>query len=113
MCLLVKSTEICFSLTGGEIEYGRTISAYQGLKTIDGRDLTVNYLRIGRIAFIYQSLDGRRLEFWDHMDKSWKPLSKRVYRSSVVRALSVARKQRAPEILKVPVPAPVSSLGGG
>ena len=43
-----------------ENEYGKTLEAYQGVQEIKGKNLSVNYLRVGRIALIYQTLDGKK-----------------------------------------------------
>ncbi len=88
-----------------ENEYGRTISAYKGKQEIKGKELTVDFLRVGRIALIYQNLNKKHLAYWDNTEKSWKKLS-RSYKSSISKALAIAKKQLAPDLLKVPVPAP-------
>ena len=91
-----------------ENDYGNSLEAYQGIETIDGKELSVNYLRVGRLAFIYQTLDGKRQAYWDHKNKEWKPLSSR-YRRDVENGLKIARNQQAPDLLTVPIPAPVKT----
>ncbi|HKE96239.1 MAG TPA: DUF3450 domain-containing protein, partial [Povalibacter sp.] len=51
-----------------EMEYGRTIEAYQGKVG----DKTVDFLRAGRIALMYQTLDGKETGYWDAASRSWK-----------------------------------------
>lgn len=87
-----------------ENEYGRTISAYKGLQTIKDRKITVDFLRIGRVSLMYQSLDNKHRAYWDDTKKEWIHLP-RAYKKSLSNGLLVARKQLAPELLKVPVPA--------
>ncbi len=89
-----------------ESEYGRTLEAYQGIQDIENKTLSVNYLRMGRIALIYQSLDGTRQAYWNKDKKVWVSLSSR-YGRAVEAGLKVARKQQAPSLLTVPVPAPI------
>ncbi|CAE7314307.1 exbD2 [Symbiodinium pilosum] len=75
-----------------EAEYGRSIEAYEGSLTLDGRDLTVDFLRVGRLALYYISLDGSEAGLWDPAEKQWHDLDEE-YLSLLDFALRVARKQ--------------------
>jgi septal ring factor EnvC (AmiA/AmiB activator) len=88
-----------------ETEYGRTIQAYRGTLEPANRARTVDFLRIGRLALIYRSLDGSDSGIWDQKSRSWQRLPDD-YQSSLSRGFRVARKQMAPELLKLPVCAP-------
>jgi hypothetical protein len=83
-----------------EIEYGRTIEAYQGKVG----DKTVDFLRAGRVALLYQSLDGKETGYWDADGKKWVQDSS--YESAIESGLKVAKKQAAPDFIVVPVHAP-------
>jgi seryl-tRNA synthetase len=85
-----------------ENDYGRTIEAYRSVVVKDGKDLTVDFLRVGRLSFIYQTLDGANQAIWNHQKKEWLELGSD-YRRPVREALRVARKQTAPDILSLPV----------
>lgn len=91
-----------------ENEYGRTIEAYRGLQTVDGKELTVDFLRVGRVSLVYQTLDGETQGYWDQKERKWKELSSS-YRKPILQGLKMARKQSAPELLEMPVPAPVEA----
>ncbi|RMD86054.1 MAG: DUF3450 domain-containing protein [Candidatus Dadabacteria bacterium] len=88
-----------------ENEYGRTIEAYRGTMELDGQERTVDFLRIGRIALIYQTLDGERAGVWDQSSRQWIALPAS-YRGAIREGLRIARKQAAPDLIEVPVPAP-------
>lgn len=88
-----------------ENEYGRTIEAYRGLQTVDGKELTVDFLRVGRISLTYQTLDGKQQGYWNQKERKWEPLSSS-YRKSIQEGLKMARKQAAPNLMTLPVPAP-------
>lgn len=83
-----------------EMEYGRTIEAYQGKVG----DKTVDFLRAGRIALMYQTLDGKQTGYWDVASKSWKQDND--YQDGIRAGLKVAKKQAAPDFIAVAVPAP-------
>ncbi len=88
-----------------ETEYGRTIEVYQGKLDAAGRTRTVDFLRIGRLALIYRSLDRSEAGIWNQKQRSWQSLSDD-YHSSLNRGFRIAKKQVAPDLLKLLVPAP-------
>lgn len=87
-----------------ETEFGRTIEAYRGTIDLEGRETTVDFLRFGRIALVYQSLDETESGAWNQMTHSWMPLDTD-YRSSIRNGLRIARKQSAPDLIRLPLPA--------
>jgi hypothetical protein len=93
-----------------ENEYGRTIEAYRDSLTIDGRESIVDVLRFGRIALVYQTLDGTRSGRWDQVSGQWVAVDPDL-RSAVREGLRIARKQVAPDLVKLPLPAPSDARG--
>jgi len=85
-----------------EVEYGRTIEAYNGLLTIDGSERDVDFLRIGRVSLVYQTRDGQKLGLWNNKTKGWDELPAE-YRTNINKGLRIARKQLAPDLIIVPV----------
>lgn len=88
-----------------EIEYGRTLEAYQGELGQGAEARTVRFLRIGRVALLYQTPDARETGYWDAGQKQW--VTDDSYRAAVKRGFAVADKVGAPDLLIAPVPAPV------
>ena len=88
-----------------ENEYGRTIEAYRGSVNVNGKDTAVDFLRVGRISLIYQALGGEKAGVWDQKAKKWLPLSREDI-ASLPGAIRIARKQAAPSLVRIPVPAP-------
>lgn len=90
-----------------EMEYGRTIEAYEG-RLGEGDDArTVQFLRVGRVALLYQTLDGKETGYWDADGGQWAVDGH--YAHAFAEGVAVARKAKAPEMLFVPVPAPKES----
>ena len=85
-----------------EMRYGHTIEAYPGQVELDGLSQNVEYLRIGRVGLIYQSLDGKRLGAWNRASESWHALDAQAYSRYVRQGLKIARKQAAPDFLMTP-----------
>jgi hypothetical protein len=88
-----------------EADYGRTLEAYQGELGEGAEARTVRFLRLGRVALLYQTLDGEETGYWDARQKQW--VEDDSYRSAVRRGFAVADKASAPDLLIAPVPAPV------
>lgn len=87
-----------------EMEYGRTLEAYEG-KLGDGEQArTVQFLRVGRVALMYQTLDQKETGYWDSEKKAW--VVDNEYKPAFAKNVAVAKKLGAPDLLVVPVPAP-------
>jgi hypothetical protein len=95
-----------------ENEYGRTIDAYRSTVQKDGKELTVDFLRFGRIALVYQSLDESQMGVWNNQTRSWEDLDSS-FRSTVRQGLRIARKQAAPDLVRLPLPAAEPAQPGG
>ena len=88
-----------------ELEYGRTIEAYRDELEINGVQRTVDVLRVGRVGLQYQTLDGKQGGYWDASAQEWIALSGQD-RLAIRQGLRVARKQIAPDLLRIQVAAP-------
>ena len=87
-----------------ELEYGRTLDAYEGRLGTGADARTVEFVRLGRVSLMYRTLDGSEVGYWDADQKKW--VQDASYRDDIQQALRVARGQGAKELLTVPVPAP-------
>ena len=86
-----------------ENEYGRGYSAYIGQLEIDGAMREVDFLRVGRIALLYQTADDEASTgVWNSNDRAWVPLGSQ-HRNSVRQAVQMARSQVAPNLVLLPM----------
>lgn len=90
-----------------EQDYGDNIEAWRGPLEREGVELSVEYLRIGRVALYFQTLDGETSGYWDADLQRWEVLERR-YNRDITQALRVAQNVLAPQLLNLPLPA-----GGG
>lgn len=88
-----------------ENDYGRTVETYKDTLELEGASREVDFLRIGRVVLLYQTVDGRHYGMWDREAEAWTPLPGR-YRSEIREGIKIARRQVAPNLLLLPVPAP-------
>ena len=88
-----------------ENDYGNTIEAYRADLSLNGNNSSVDLLRLGRVALYYQRLDGSETGLWNKETKRWDTLPSD-YRNAIRNGLRIARKEAAPDLLVVPVPAP-------
>ena len=88
-----------------EIEYGNTYEAYKALVAVNGEETEVDMLRIGRVGLYYQTQDQKQTGMWDRTNKEWKVLDAS-YNRNVRKAIKVAAKTVAPELLSLLIEAP-------
>ena len=87
-----------------ENEYGREITSYNATLDLNGEKTNVNFLQVGRVAFVYQTPDESEAGVWNQKERRWDPLDSS-YRSAIRQGLRIARKQAAPDLLRLPLPA--------
>ena len=85
----------------GEMEFGRTTEAYAEPLPTTGQ--TVEFLRIGRTLLIYQSSDQVTTGWFNPTTRKYENLPDR-YRLEVKEGLAIARNEKAPNLVMLPVP---------
>jgi hypothetical protein len=84
-----------------EMEYGRQLSAYR--QTLpDGREAEM--VRLGRVTLMYRVMEGGETGYWDNERKQF--VAAPDLSAEIQEALSIAKEERAPDLIRVPVPAP-------
>lgn len=90
-----------------EAEYGQSIEAYEGPVMVDGQELMVDFLRVGRVGLYYLSLDRGRAGIWNPHRDDWEMLAQKDV-EHLEQAIRVARRQAPPDLLNLPVWTPES-----
>ena len=85
-----------------EMEYGRTIEAYNDSINVNGSEYIVDLLRIGRLTMAFQTLDGEMSGLWNKQTKKWEILDKEFNRS-IQQGLQIAKKQAPPDLVNLPI----------
>lgn len=88
-----------------EINYGRVMGHYTGTLELDGQVRDVDFLRVGRIALLFQSSDQTRTGVWDKNAKQWVELGND-YRRPVANGIRMAQALATTEMLELPINAP-------
>ena len=87
----------------GELEYGRTTEAYS--ETLPTTGQTVEFLRVGRTLLVYQTSDGDTTGWFNPTTREYEELPDR-YRLEVKEGISIAKNEKAPNLVVLPVPGP-------
>ena len=85
-----------------EAEYGRKLDAYEETIVIDGTEIVVNILRVGRLGMFYQTKDGRDTGYWDPDTQTWEEISGS-YRTQIRDGIRMAKKEAPIDMLMLPV----------
>jgi len=88
-----------------EVAFGRDMEAVVGDLETGGATRKVEFLRIGRILLAYQTANKEETGFWNKNTGQWELLPDE-YRTAITEGLRIARKQAAPDLLKLPINGP-------
>lgn len=83
-----------------ELNYGLEIDTWRG-SLVGSAERQVEYLRLGRVGFYYLTPDGDEGGVWKASTGEWQPLNDDQL-GELRKGLSIAREQRAPELLALP-----------
>lgn len=83
-----------------ELDYGKTIEAYQAELRIGDKERLVDFLRIGHLALYYQTFDGLETGIWSQSQANWQTLPDH-YRSAIAKGLRIARKLEPPQLMEL------------
>lgn len=85
-----------------ESDYSYELASYRDELQLNGESLSVEFLRIGRTALYFQSLDGKRSGIWRTTKETWQELDSS-YNNAIRQGIRVAQKQLPPQLLSLPV----------
>jgi len=88
-----------------EINYGRVMQHYTGTLELNGQVRDVDFLRVGRVALMYQTSDQTSTGVWDKGSKQFVELDSN-YRRPVADGIRMAQQLATTEILELPINAP-------
>jgi len=88
----------------GELEFGRTTEAYSD--TLPATGQIVEFLRVGRTLLVYQTSDSAVTGWFNPKTREFEELENDRFRHEVKEGLAIARNQKAPNLIMLPVPGP-------
>lgn len=90
-----------------ELEFGRTTEAYSDSLPATGQ--TVEFLRVGRTLLVYQTSDSSVTGWFNPRTREYEELDDDRFRLEVKDGLAIARNEKAPDLVMLPVPGPEAS----
>jgi hypothetical protein len=86
-----------------EAQYGGTVEVYQGSITLDGEELFVDLLRVGRVSVFWRTPNGRRAGEFDRASGQWVEFDNRGYSRNIGMAMDMANRIRPVELISLPL----------
>ncbi len=88
-----------------ESQYGQKLESWRGELKFGDSVRAVEFVKLGRLALYYLTVDAEEGGRWDLAQKKWVSLDGGE-RAAVRQGLRVAKEEIAPELLTLPVPVP-------
>lgn len=101
---VTTSEQFRLVLEAYEIEagYGTIFDAYQGELDLGDRKITVDFVHMGRVSLLAQSLDMKHSWVWNNGSRSWDELDDE-YAKPITDAIRMARKMLPMNLTKLPI----------
>lgn len=91
-----------------EVEYGRFVEAWEGQLSPEPDAPVVDFVRYGRVAWVYMTKDGGRLGIWNTQTNDWDPLSSS-FLPDVRFAKRIADELASADLYRAPIPGPTDA----
>jgi hypothetical protein len=88
-----------------ENDYGRYMDAYTGEITLNGTTREVDFLKVGRVALLYLTPDGREAGAWDPVARDWVTIS-RDYHDQIRQGFEAYGGDVSKAIFMIPITPP-------
>jgi hypothetical protein len=85
-----------------EAQYGQTVEVTPERITLDGREMFVDVLRLGRLAVFWRTPDGAQVGTWDPVTGAHVALADR-YARDLKKAMEMATRMRPVQLLSLPL----------
>lgn len=85
-----------------EANFGTVFDAYQSELDLGGQKLTADFVFMGRVSLVAQSLDMKNAWVWNNETRSWDALGDE-YLKPITDSIRMARKQLPMDLTKLPV----------
>jgi hypothetical protein len=85
-----------------EANYGTVFDAYQGELDLGDRTITADFVHMGRVSLVAQSLDMKNVWVWNNETRGWEELGDE-YLKPIKDAIAMARNQLPKDLTKLPV----------
>lgn len=85
-----------------EVGYGSELASFQGALPLNGQDITVDFVHVGRLSLMALSLDGKSGWVWNKDASTWTELPAS-YLASVGQFIKMARREATFEMDRVPL----------
>ena len=85
-----------------EANYGTVFAAYQGELDLGDRTITADFVHMGRISLVAQSLDMKNVWVWNNESRGWEELGDE-YLKPIKDAIAMARNQLPKNLTKLPI----------
>ena len=85
-----------------EYSYARTLEVYRSELSESDESKMVDFLRVGRLALYYQSLDGKETALYNTKTHDWVILNED-YNEAIKKSIKMARKKVSPDFLTLPI----------
>jgi hypothetical protein len=85
-----------------EANYGTVFAAYQGELDLGDRTITADFVHMGRVSLVAQSLDMKNVWVWNNETRGWEELGDE-YLKPIKDAIAMARNQLPKNLTKLPI----------